>query len=99
MFLKDTFFEYADDKIKKAVADSLDVLSKSVAGQPVNRDRRNDAKVIIGGVQKETQSHTAYLQAAAQIIHMTSEDRKEASAKVKALGLLPKLDNVKQLKS
>lgn len=99
MFLKDTFFEYANDEITKSVADSLSVLAKSVAGQPVNRDRRNDSKIIIGGVQKEMQSHTAYMQAAAHIIHMTSEDRKEASLKVEALGLLPKIKNLKQLKA
>lgn len=99
MFLKNTFFEYADEEITKSIADSLSVLAKSVAGQPVNRERRNDSKVIIAGVQKEMQSHTAYMQAAAHIIHMTSEDKNEARAKVKAAGLLPKIENMKQIKA
>jgi hypothetical protein len=99
MFLKNSFFEYSDDNTAKMVADSLNVLSQSVAGKPVNRDRRKDSSLIITSVQKEMQAQTAYMQAAAHIIHMTSENRKEAAEKVSAQNLLPKIGLTKKLKS
>lgn len=97
MFLKNTFFEFSSDEVKKAFADSLSVLAKSVAGQPVNKDIRNDSNTIIKAVQKEIQAHTAYMQAAANIIGMTSLNKEEAEQKVKAVNLLPQMNSVKQL--